>query len=464
MSNNEDDHPFVSAQNILLTETKVPNNQNLIFDSTKGDIRGKRQIQIRDNKKNSQTKMEKIWFWLGGNPFKKWHHSPGLLGFGFIFIITFMLIIIPYTGLSVLPALSSSKSSFNSTQALPWDESYSASASLLAGDKIAFNVSADNPVNVMIFNKSINNLPFTNSGYEGTYNRSFTNFSYSAMPFFLKKGDSLNYTFNIGNVSQNTDYFFYSFILDQNTLNKWLNGFLTSYSSSDYYNYRITQSFQNNSSFSASFTAPETGQWYILLDNSGNSNFPVSLSVHYNISALDLAQASVNILDAQNISQNSFTAPSSGTYTFLIMNPPSNSNKNESVLISTSGIFYKNLNANEYWKNSDPLLGFIALLFLSLLLITEIQRSKIRKKLIQEEQTKEKQKAPEKENTIECPSCKLVNPSENLFCEDCGTKLQKGQFPTKVQIQMPNNSYCPSCGSGLKGELKYCPNCGVEIK
>lgn len=426
---------------------------------------GKSQEKIESN---ASTKIElaemnaykrrRILSWLAGNPLKKWYHSPGLTGFGLLLMLTLILILIPYTGFTSLPAINSTTQKFSSTQVLPWDGSYASSETLFPGDKITFNVSSNSSVRVMIWNNSITNLPFTHTHYVGTYSTSIHSGSnyYSAIPFFLNKGDVLNVSYSLNDNSV-TNGSYALFILDRPAFTKW--------TKDPFVNLATGLNIPLDPPRYASFSIPYAQEWYVVLYKYGGFS-PISLSIHYSITTLDVSQASVNILNTHNISQYTYNVQSTGNYTFLVLNSPNNKNIKQSVQVSTSGTFYKNLNEYEFWKNAGPSLVFVAIVFFSLIMITIIERSNIRNsiKQIQDKQTRQKQQPNELEKSSLCSACGLENPGENYFCEQCGSKIKKSNPGSKKLIQIPSNSYCPACGSGLRGELRYCPNCGTEIE
>lgn len=49
-----------------------------------------------------------------------------------------------------------------------------------------------------------------------------------------------------------------------------------------------------------------------------------------------------------------------------------------------------------------------------------------------------------------CPICGATNNSDALFCEKCGTKIEK-----------PN--YCRKCGERIERDMVFCPSCGSSL-
>ena len=60
----------------------------------------------------------------------------------------------------------------------------------------------------------------------------------------------------------------------------------------------------------------------------------------------------------------------------------------------------------------------------------------------------------EKERVLRCtcPKCKIVNPEDARFCEECGTPV--GSLPRE---------YCEACGTVNHAGLKFCGECGAKL-
>lgn len=452
----------VMGPNFSIVSVKTENPQN----KSEEIIESQNSHSIEIAKKN-QTKKTRFSNWFQGNPFKKYYHAPGIIGPGFILIITLVLIVIPATGFMTIPSLipTSHNFQFNSNQTVSWDGSYAESEFLSAGNKITYNVSSNNPVSIMILNNSIENLNFIDKSYEGTYNQSLVISTNSSLQFFLRKGDSLDYTVDMNRIITCTNYVACSnylfFITDQPTWSKW------SKSGWEIANSMPTNAFNSEtvtSHYSGSFTAPYTQEWHIALVNSLNMSGTGFFSIHYKISSLNLSQGNINILNTKNISQNYFTAPSNGVYTFFIINPPQNNSLKQSAWVSSNIIFHQNYYGNYYWKKAGPYLLVIAIFSLLLIVTTVMQRAGTRHAIqqIQDEQTINRHKTPQKEELKTCGSCGKVNAGENYYCDTCGSKLKQGTYTAQKPIQESADHYCSVCGSGLHSESKYCPQCGNE--
>lgn len=70
-----------------------------------------------------------------------------------------------------------------------------------------------------------------------------------------------------------------------------------------------------------------------------------------------------------------------------------------------------------------------------------------------------------------CPECGTSNDFESIFCEKCGSRLQKEQQDNK-QENMEDKTWedtveevrCPQCGNLLSNEDKFCGVCGTALK
>ena len=67
---------------------------------------------------------------------------------------------------------------------------------------------------------------------------------------------------------------------------------------------------------------------------------------------------------------------------------------------------------------------------------------------------KAKQEREERERIVKltCFNCKMLNPDDAVFCENCGSKL--GELPRE---------YCTECGTLNQPGLKFCGECGKKL-
>lgn len=78
-------------------------------------------------------------------------------------------------------------------------------------------------------------------------------------------------------------------------------------------------------------------------------------------------------------------------------------------------------------------------------------------------------------DSIQCPSCKKMNPKGQKFCSECGSPLaavcpscgQSVAFGTKFCPEcgspMAVKKVCGSCGAELSDGQKFCPQCGAAV-
>ncbi len=70
--------------------------------------------------------------------------------------------------------------------------------------------------------------------------------------------------------------------------------------------------------------------------------------------------------------------------------------------------------------------------------------------------------APAFGNTLKCPKCGAMNPPNNKFCSECGTKFEADKKCPKCGANVPGGAkFCPECGNPMGS--KKCANCGAEV-
>ena len=69
-----------------------------------------------------------------------------------------------------------------------------------------------------------------------------------------------------------------------------------------------------------------------------------------------------------------------------------------------------------------------------------------------------------------CQNCRSINPSENIYCNNCGVKINTNlfwvtcpychkNFEAKFYNNSPSYILCPYCGKWYMSNQKYCPYC-----
>jgi membrane protease subunit (stomatin/prohibitin family) len=56
-----------------------------------------------------------------------------------------------------------------------------------------------------------------------------------------------------------------------------------------------------------------------------------------------------------------------------------------------------------------------------------------------------------KEDVVECPKCKSMNPKTSKFCSECGAKL------------VVEKKKCPHCSAKVPETSKFCSECGEKL-
>lgn len=63
----------------------------------------------------------------------------------------------------------------------------------------------------------------------------------------------------------------------------------------------------------------------------------------------------------------------------------------------------------------------------------------------------------------ECPNCKAILEDDDLFCGECGTKLETDNVETQSEEQTtPEGKKCIHCGELIEADSMFCPFCGKQ--
>lgn len=58
-----------------------------------------------------------------------------------------------------------------------------------------------------------------------------------------------------------------------------------------------------------------------------------------------------------------------------------------------------------------------------------------------------------------CPTCNHVIPKGNVFCSNCGTRIQN-----ETETESVETVFCRNCGSAVEEFAKFCVNCGSNLE
>ena len=60
-----------------------------------------------------------------------------------------------------------------------------------------------------------------------------------------------------------------------------------------------------------------------------------------------------------------------------------------------------------------------------------------------------------------CPKCGRANPTDVLYCGQCGNKLASPE--PKEEPKAEESGFCPQCGKNLPKGVAFCPFCGKSL-
>lgn len=347
-------------------------------------------------------------FW--GNPFKKIYYARSFKIFFSIFIIlSFLIIIPPLKVVSVpYPITTTQNINFSSNSSLDFNNYISNSAFLSKGNVISYKVSANQPFSFAISDKPFTDLPVTGNYYTNTFNAFFNlqGNQFHRYQIYLHKDDSIKY-FNTASVTQplNSTGFYIS---NNNNIN----------GSVDFESYYYT----NN--LTGTFTSPKSQYYYLYWEYFGDTSSPrdiVSTSIQYNVSSTSLHQTDLNYQNTTAIAQNSFTAPSSGTYYYYLYYNPTNINQSmakKQLDFSSTIIFYQNLSANDHWIQISNYLLIISIIMVLVIILTYFVHIYARKF----EKAKKIYYSDYSLNRA-CYRCRELQKEGSIYCLNCGAPL-----------------------------------------
>lgn len=61
-----------------------------------------------------------------------------------------------------------------------------------------------------------------------------------------------------------------------------------------------------------------------------------------------------------------------------------------------------------------------------------------------------------------CPTCFEAIESNQVFCDNCGTRLSDNLLLTEIEQPVPDIT-CPSCGTSAPPDSTFCDNCGTRL-
>ncbi len=91
----------------------------------------------------------------------------------------------------------------------------------------------------------------------------------------------------------------------------------------------------------------------------------------------------------------------------------------------------------------------------------ELEQEKALEQEPELEQEKELEQEPELEPAKrKCPNCGAELGDDDLFCMECGTKIEE---PAAQSAAAPTGKKCPNCGADLGDDDIFCMECGTKV-
>jgi len=85
-----------------------------------------------------------------------------------------------------------------------------------------------------------------------------------------------------------------------------------------------------------------------------------------------------------------------------------------------------------------------------------LQTAKEEKAAKERAEAEERARREAEEQANACPNCGAHCPEGSRFCQECGTKLERPEAPSK--------RFCPNCGNEIAPGHRFCQECGTKIE
>ena len=405
------------------------------------------------------------WHWWWGYPYRPWYYAPVYWGGGLVLGIIALLVVLPILGMAFIPYPFSNSSStgivtYQDTETLRYNEYWYERESMEQGQTIDYNVQAQSEVTFLIWNKPFEELPQTQTltgDYSESNMRVGANHDYQYIGYFLKPGSELTYQFNVtaGGAIE-------FFVADANMLNSW-NNWETIFP---------IDSYTGAGSYSNNVIIDYAQDWYLVWYNPSDTDIYVDFEVEYSaVNNIDVSVANVFIENVVHPVAGTFTVPDEGVWYFFVYMDPF-VNYAESVDITFEVRFNTDVTYSDHWENVRPILLIIGVIIVIVLIVAVIQRQTT-KKTPQTQQTAPSTAGvatttpPSEVGEIKrttCHRCKAEYRPGEIYCTNCGAKLEGRDYGTSKVVTPANSKWCKSCGNTVKPDSRFCRNCGAAIE
>lgn len=343
-------------------------------------------------------------FW--GRPSTSFLKSFSVKMSALVFFISMFLIIVPQSGLIVVPYPISTTQNieFSGGQTINFNQFYSKTVFLSKGNTISYRVAGNQPFSFAIWDK-----PFENFQTTGKYYTESTSFYVNMMSgdvknvsIYLHKGDSIIYGIHSTvNDPQKTEFYI------TNSLN---------YDQPKYVDTELGQTLNGT------FVSPKSQVYYLGYSYSGGTLYSRALfktTLQYNVTSANLNTAFIQDIGTKSVNQSTFTVPESGYYRFYIYSDPML--KVGSTNIGLEITFTQHLNNNDNWIQLSQYFTTLSFLMIALIIFTKFQHIYARR----------------------------FEKAKKIYYSDFS--LNRACFICRELVR-PQNVTCPYCGAPLKDE------------
>ncbi|MHA1720818.1 MAG: zinc ribbon domain-containing protein [Promethearchaeota archaeon] len=406
-----------------------------------------------------------------GYYYRPWYYSPVYVGGGIIFLIIFLLILLPLLGVAfTFPGTSYDSNgviNYRSTETLYFNEYWYEYEHLEAGSTITFSIqSSPDVVSFAIADHPFDQFPLTTKIGAGNYSISLESNEFQYYSQFFRAGSEISYDFNS---SGSVDFF----ITDLDNFNNWYYEQPTNF----YYEY-------SGVGDSGVYLIDNTEDLYLVWYNDVNStNTDVDISLSYEADGIPDFDSALYSEEAVNyIDQTTITVPNDGDWYFFVYFDPMNSPE-ESVEITFDVTYDTDKTSVNQWVDFRPTLivfgVIVGLVIIFAALARRTQKQKKFKEGAKPGATKtetsttkatvvkptEYDKISRKTQGVEikCVRCGATLKPGDLFCSECGGKVSGRRMNATSKSTPINSKICSYCGAKLEPIDNFCKYCGTRV-
>ena len=399
------------------------------------------------------------WYspWWSGYYYRPWYYSPAYIGGGVLIAILLILVVLPIAGVAIWFPFSSADTSGNisyrSTETLYFNEYwYEHEYIENDGNQITYSVqSSPSLITFAIWDQPFENLPRTTiAGSEPLTHEDVASNGYRYYQIYLRPGSSLAYNFT---ASSAIDFF----IGDGNDLYYWDQGGSPAF-------YVDTPNVLNGT---GSIPINVAQDYYVVWYNDDVS--PVGVDYTINYTAADVVDFSVTdfyIEAVDQVPQDTFSVPNSGTWYFFVYFDPMSSPE-ETTSITFDVTYDTGVSANDKWIQIMPIL-ITFIVIIGIIIVAAFIARRGQKALKTKELSKAAPKSEAKESKgpkeeLTCIRCGAKLRKDSNFCPKCGGKVEGRALGDTGVVTPPESKICSYCGSQLASGDKYCKWCGSKV-